>query len=268
MPMACSGSRNYSLQIDCFHDHALSPSSLPQGTVGAAYPNNLSASGGIGSSTFRVTLGSVPTGLTLNANGTWSGTATATGTFTFTVEARDTNGCTGSQQYTLTINCPQITINQTSIASGGTVGSSYSQTLTASGGTPAYTFSMTSGALPGGLALNNGTLSGTPTAFGTFNFTVQVSDGYGCTGSQACTLVISLPFLPGDRRFYADFDGDGKADLAIWRPTTATFWIYNSASSSVTTKQWALQQMCQCRETMMAMAKPTSRSGGHPLASG
>jgi hypothetical protein len=68
----------------------VSPSSLPNGTVGVAYNHPLSASGGTGSYTFAVTAGSPPTGLTLNSNGTWSGTPSAANTFDFTVTATDT----------------------------------------------------------------------------------------------------------------------------------------------------------------------------------
>ena len=53
----------------------------------------------------------------------------------------------------------------------------YSQTLTAAGGTSPYTFTLTAGSLPTGLTLSSGgVLSGTPTASGTFPFTVTAAD--------------------------------------------------------------------------------------------
>lgn len=69
----------------------------------------------------------------------------------------------------------------------------YNSAVIASGGTGAYQFSITAGALPNGIALNpaTGTLSGTPTADGTFSYTVQVTDSAGAiatTGSTPCTL--------------------------------------------------------------------------------
>src|SRR6266702_1028218 len=63
---------------------------------------------------------------------------------------------------------------------GATVGVPYSATLTADGGLPPYTWSVISGALPTGLSLDSaGNITGTPTAIGTFNFTVQVVDPIG-----------------------------------------------------------------------------------------
>jgi len=63
----------------------------------------LTASGGSGSYTFAVTVGSLPTGLSL-ASGAISGTPTATGVFNFTITATDTlNSCTGSQAFSISI---------------------------------------------------------------------------------------------------------------------------------------------------------------------
>lgn len=77
-----------------------------------------------------------------------------------------------------------------------TRGTAYSQTLTASGGTAAYTYAITSGALPAGITLaSNGTLSGTATLEGTFNFTVQATDANSFTGTQAYSLIVAGPNL-------------------------------------------------------------------------
>ena len=66
--------------------------------------------------------------------------------------------------------------------------------LAASGGAPPYTWSIGSGALPGGLFLSSGTISGTPTAAGPFPFTVSVADAAGGTASaaQSVTIVAAL----------------------------------------------------------------------------
>ena len=86
--------------------------------------------------------------------------------------------------------CPTITVNPSSLPNARK-NHSYSQTLTASGGNSPYTFSKTSGSLPGGMTLSSaGTLSGTPTATGTFTFTVQAKDANNCNGSRTYSLVV------------------------------------------------------------------------------
>ena len=76
----------------------------------------------------------------------------------------------------------------------GTVKVPYSAKLTAVGGTAPYTWSRVSGSLPPGLALAaNGTVSGTPTKEGIYDFTVKVTDAKGETATQALTIVISAP---------------------------------------------------------------------------
>ena len=76
----------------------------------------------------------------------------------------------------------------------GTSGASYSYTATVSGGTPAYYWAIESGTLPAGLSIDSftGTLSGIPRQYGTFNFTLSVSDCDETTPSitRAVTLII------------------------------------------------------------------------------
>jgi len=56
-------------------------------------------------------------------------------------------------------------------------GASYSQAPALAGGTAPYTFSLLNGTLPAGLSLSAaGVISGTPTGFGTSEFTVRVTD--------------------------------------------------------------------------------------------
>ncbi|WP_198598423.1 putative Ig domain-containing protein, partial [Mangrovicella endophytica] len=65
---------------------------------------------------------------------------------------------------------------------GATAGTAYSQAIIASGGTAPYGYAVTAGALPAGVTLSTGgTLSGTPTAVGTFNFTVTATDANSFT---------------------------------------------------------------------------------------
>jgi hypothetical protein len=68
----------------------------------------------------------------------------------------------------------------------------YNKTITAGGGTSPYSFAMISGGLPPGLILSpSGVVSGTPTATGTYTFTVQATDAYGCTGTKVYSISVT-----------------------------------------------------------------------------
>lgn len=196
----------------------VSPTTVPNGAAGAAYNQAITASGGTGPYTFAITAGALPAGLTLASDGTLSGTPTAGGSFNFTVTGTDSSAVpgpfSGSQAYTLTIAAPTVTVVPTTLP-GAMLGTAYNQSVTASGGTPSYTFAVTAGALPAGVSLStSGALSGTPTAGGTFNFTITATDsstGTGpFTGSRAYSLTVAAPTimiapasLPGATEFSA-----------------------------------------------------------------
>src|SRR5262249_50397825 len=82
----------------------------------------------------------------------------------------------------------------------GTYGTAYSQALTATedtgGAGGPYIFPVTPGTPPGGLPLpSDGPLTGTPTAAGSFPFTVTATDSGQYTSSQVYTLTIDKAAL-------------------------------------------------------------------------
>ncbi|UZB14535.1 putative Ig domain-containing protein [Xanthomonas phaseoli pv. phaseoli] len=194
-----SGSRAYTLTV-AGANVTLPATTLPAGTAGQAYSSAITpATGGIAPYSYALTAGALPAGITLNSSsGTLSGTTTSVGSFNFSVTATDSTSGTpsqGTRGYTLNIAAPTIALAPATVPTA-TRGSAYSQTLTASGGTAAYTYAITSGALPAGITLaSNGTLSGTATLEGTFNFTVQATDANSFTGTQAYSLTVAGPNL-------------------------------------------------------------------------
>jgi hypothetical protein len=174
----------------------ISPGTLPNGNYGVSYSQQLTASGGSQPFTFTVTAGALPNGLTVDTTGLLSGSPLEVGTFMFTVQAVNSDGCTGSQAYTLTIDCGTISILPSNpILPAGQTGTFYSQTFTASGGASPFTFSVFAGTLPPGLTLDSaGNLTGTPTAGGTSNFTVHVVDAFNCAVNAAYSLTINVVF--------------------------------------------------------------------------
>jgi len=109
----------------------------------------------------------------------------------------------------------------------GTVGTGYNQTLTAAGTVTSWTIQ--SGNLPMGLSLStSGVISGTPTATGTFNFTVKATNSTG-SDTKALSIIINssrsvTPPTPPD---YGDYNCDLNSD------GTLTITKYNGSETSV-----------------------------------
>jgi len=201
-PAQCApGSRTYSIAVSC--PTLVISTSLSNGTAGTPYSQTITATGGSAPYTFAVASGTLPPGLSLAANGTLSGVPSTTGDFCFSVRVTDASDCPGTTRaYEVIINpgsCPPGTIITLSPAGfpPAKPGVPYGQTITPSGGTAPYTFGITSGALPPGLTLNTatGTVSGTPTTQGVFNFTLTVTDASGCIGTMGCSvaMIVDIP---------------------------------------------------------------------------
>ena len=189
-----TASRAYQLTIAPPPVSITTTSPLPNGTQGVAYSQQLGATGGTGSYTWTTISGSWPTGISLSSGGVVSGTPTVTGIFNATAQV-SSGGQTASRAYQLTVNPQALSITTTSPLPNGTQGVAYSQQLNAAGGTGSYTWSTISGSWPGGISLSGaGVVSGTPTGYGTFNATAQVTSG-GQTASRAFQLTINPPPL-------------------------------------------------------------------------
>ncbi len=183
--------RNYA--IDIYDPLVVTPATLPNGTTGTAYNATVGATGAVGTVSFAVTSGTLPTGVTLaGATGVLSGTPTTPGTFNFTITATDSVPRTAPRAYSVTI-ASGFSISTTSLGTG-TVGFAYARSVVTTGGTGAVTFAVTAGALPAGLALNptTGVVSGTPTVAGSSTFTITATDSTSLTAQQSFTL----PILP------------------------------------------------------------------------
>jgi hypothetical protein len=90
----------------------ITPPTLPNGTVGLAYSQQLGGTGGTAPYAFTVSSGTLPAGLTLTPAGLLAGTPTTAGTSTFTIRAIDAAGCFGTRAYTVTITTAVPTLPQ------------------------------------------------------------------------------------------------------------------------------------------------------------
>lgn len=193
---------------------AVTTASLPGGVVGQSASTTLTATGGGTPYTWSLAAGSLPGGVTLSSAGVLAGSPTASGAFPVTVRVADPGGRSAQRALTLNVVDPlRITTTALPDATGQ---SAYSTTLAATGGTTPYTWARTAGSLPSGLSLAaNGTVSGTPTANGSFTITVQVTDGAARTASSPVTLTVQTPTLAlGSVRLTPSVNGSRRGATA------------------------------------------------------
>ncbi len=75
----------------------------------------------------------------------------------------------------------------------GTVGTYYSAALSATGGISPYTWSQISGSLPSGLTMGaTGEITGTPSAAGTYQFTLLATDAALATATATLSITIAF----------------------------------------------------------------------------
>ncbi|MFL0251341.1 immunoglobulin-like domain-containing protein [Clostridium neuense] len=138
--------------------------------------------------------------------------------YTFTVKAVNMIGESAESLPSNSVTPSEGLVISNINPSNGTVATSYSFNFSSSGGFDPKVYSLESGNLPNGLTLGpNGTLSGTPTSAGTFNFKVKVTDNLGQTSDSSFVMVVkaSVPSAPTNVTASA---GDGCALVSFALP--------------------------------------------------
>ena len=165
-------------------------------------------SDGGSSVTYSVVSGSLPSGITLASDGTFSGTPT-TSQVSASIRATDSGG--NYVDRTFLFNRKPVWVT-TSLAQA-TQGSAYSQTLSATDETSISSYTLVSGTLPSGLSLNTstGAITGTVSAGNNNTLTFRATDSNGGTQDKNLTI----------------------ATLTVASFTTSGSWIAPSGVSSV-----------------------------------
>ncbi len=231
-------------------------SGAPQaGMLGLIYPDFSFTASGTPAPTFSVAAGSLPPGLQLDASGLLHGTPTAAGNYTFTIMASNAAG-QKKQPFTLEVQ----TTPPTSFTSGpppaGMDGKAYSFSFTADG-VPLPGFSLATGNLPPGLQLDaSGLLHGTPSAEGSYSFTVAANNIAG-QRQQAFSLTIQ-PSAP--TMFTSSAPPDGTAGTSY----SFTFSADSTSTPTFSVTAGSLPPGMQLDASGLLHGAPTS-VGGFPF---
>jgi uncharacterized protein (TIGR03437 family) len=188
-PTAQTAAQSYSGNIPPPFTLSCTPTAGPI-QVGVSYSATCTVSGGTAPYNWSIGSGALPAGLSLSATTGSSisitGTVTSTSAYNYTIKVTDNTtpaAQTASQSYSsngpLTVSA--LTLTCTPVAGPAQVGVAYSATCAASGGIAPYIWSVGSGTLPAGLSFSattgtNIVVSGTPTASGTYSYTIKITD--------------------------------------------------------------------------------------------
>lgn len=183
-PWVCCTEEEFTINV--IEGLSIANGGLPSGHVGARYGFQLSTSGGTASS-WSVTGGSLPSGLTLDASGAITGMPSQTVSASFTVRASDGSRAT-TKQFTLYVVEPLVLTAPPPKAIK--LGRSFVLTVAAKGGLAPYRWSAIS--LPAGVNLNplTGQVGGRPQDLGVLGFTLTATDALGTTQSVAASVQV------------------------------------------------------------------------------
>jgi large repetitive protein len=193
-PLGVFATKTLTLQVNA--PLAITTTSLPDGVGNVPYSLALAAGGGEKPYAWSVTGGALPPGLTLNSDGSLTGTPIGAGTFNFTAQVKDGSSAipqTATAPFSLKV-LPALAIVSSTIV-GPQVGQFFSTQLQAAGGVPQYNWTLLNGGVPGLFLTGGGVFSGTPTLAGTFPVVVRLGDTTVGSVTAAIQVVVAPPTL-------------------------------------------------------------------------
>jgi large repetitive protein len=206
-------------------------------TVGTAYSVDLNADGG-GTQTWSLASGALPPGLSLDAgSGVIAGTPGQTGRFDFSIRVSDGTR-SNTKAFTISVsNALAVTSFKVPQAEVG-MEKPFELKLAATGGNGTNTWTL-AGTLPQGLQFappvapaTEATITGTPTAAGSFTVKVTVADTDGRTQSVDVPIVVAsklafvtkrFPLLKAGKLLSVKLRTAGGAGTTVFKVTSGKF---------------------------------------------
>ncbi len=191
--MASNGSKSDTKQLtlSVVAPLGISIGAIPPAIVGQPFATRLAATGGVGSYTFTLAGGTLPSGLTFDtASGVIVGTPRSAGNYPLQISVTASGG--GAALQTLSLSVRSKLGFATKTLPVARVGHKYATQIVVKGGV--LPFSLTSSSVfPRGLSLNGetGRLTGRAVRTGRYSITVVVHDSYGGSAMRTFKLRVT-----------------------------------------------------------------------------
>ncbi len=171
---------------------AIRTNPLPNGQLSVPYGSALTATGGSQPYRFQLLSGQLPSGLSLQSNGTISGFPLQLAISSFEVELRDAAGAVIRANFSIEVTASTVFDFNNQTLPSGSSNLPYSSIVEASGGAQPYRFSLSLGELPAGLSLSStGRITGSPSGSGPATFTLRATDSTNRFVERSYNLNIS-----------------------------------------------------------------------------
>jgi hypothetical protein len=207
----------------------LSAAELPSSSVGSPYQHQLAAGGGTPPLRWSVSGGALPPGLTLErSSGVVRGQSSGAGRFNFEVMVQDSARASAVQSFQLEVQS-SLKIVTAAILPDANLSRVYAKPLELEGGNWPYRWALAGGALPAGLQLDesSGTVRGTPSIAGNYEFDIEVRDAFRATATQRFRLAVTtlleiqtaydLPEAAGSGAYTQTLRASGGRPPYLWK---------------------------------------------------